>query len=444
MKWMLLITLVAAAPLFGASSTTTTTSSAPSELALPSNTRQPLKLLERTAQFIARNSYNVNCGRNLWQEKLPQELKNLLDKTYWQTAANIRTFAFAKKFQPEQIAAKNKNLCIRLTFGGMIQVWDIYNSNCLASITNPCPNINFSVDLSPDNSKLSCASEDDETMHIYDVLTGKLLYSLSGRKDKSSSSPFSPDGSKIYSISSDGKVNISNALTGQPLVKLLTCESEEIYSGQFSPDGKKICLVRFDKSVKIWDTLNGNLLATIFDHNIPDSVIFSPDSQKICTVSFGNEVVKLWSTSTGDLVNIFDHNGLSAIHRRLNVDSAAFSSDGSTICSASHFGIIFIWDTLTGKLLNQFSNANYNNRNRSLQFSPDGTMICFTTNDNTIRLCDVKTGEELNVLSHPEHIKSIEFSPDGTTISSDHWNNIISFWGHTNPDKPASPTTLIW
>src|SRR5207244_2418061 len=66
----------------------------------------------------------------------------------------------------------------------------------------------------------------------------------------------------------------------------------------------------------------------------------------------------------------------------------------------------------------------------SVAFSPDGTLVVSGSSDETVRVWDSQTGD--SVLSplkwHTGRVNSVAFSPDGTRIVSGAYDNTIVMW----------------
>lgn len=96
--------------------------------------------------------------------------------------------------------------------------------------------VNFTA-FSPDGTRIASAS-DDNTIHIWDVATGREIHKLDGHTNRVYSIVFSPDGERIVSASSDHTVRIWDALSGKEIRKLNA--GDVAYSVAFSSDGKQI------------------------------------------------------------------------------------------------------------------------------------------------------------------------------------------------------------
>ncbi|MCP4350837.1 MAG: TIR domain-containing protein, partial [Desulfobacterales bacterium] len=107
-----------------------------------------------------------------------------------------------------------------------------------------------------------------------------------------------------------------------------------------------------------------------------------------------------------------DISGFRAIVQRghgSNVETLAYSPDGSLIASAGGEGVIFIWQAEKGKIL--FTLEGHTSGVRSVNFSPDGTRVASGSYDKTVRLWDADNAISLHVLhGHTSGVTSVNFS----------------------------------
>ena len=145
-----------------------------------------------------------------------------------------------------------------------------------------------------------------------------------------------------------------------------------------------------------------------------NSVAFSPDGTRIVTASDDN-TARVWDALTGkELATLIGHES--------KVTSAAFSPDGTRIVTATGDFLsnsdktARVWDAATGKELATL--IGHEGDVNSVAFSPDGTHIVTASNDKTARVWDAATGKELAMLYGDDYswVNSATFSPDGTRI----------------------------
>jgi WD40 repeat protein len=119
-----------------------------------------------------------------------------------------------------------------------------------------------------------------------------------------------------------------------------------------------------------------------------------------------------------------------------DVNSVAFSPDGTRIASGSDDNTIRLWDTATGRPIGQ-PMTEQNDSVLSVAFSPDGTRIASGGRDERIRLWDAASGQPIGqpMTGHRDDVFSVAFSPDGTRIVSGSGDGTVREW-------PAFPDTV--
>jgi WD40 repeat protein len=149
-------------------------------------------------------------------------------------------------------------------------------------------------------------------------------------------------------------------------------------------------------------------VAILFGHGATvRSAAFSTDGLRIVTAS-NDTTARVWDSRTGlPLIVLSGHGG--------RVIDAEFSPDRRRIVTASEDKIARIWDAETGKL--RVTLSGHENIVNSAAFSPDGLRVVTASYDQTARVWDPGTGAQLAVLSGPGvKFLSAAFSPDGRRI----------------------------
>ncbi|OKH49391.1 nSTAND1 domain-containing NTPase [Scytonema sp. HK-05] len=293
-------------------------------------------------------------------------------------------------------------------------IYNVQERNRLEGHSSQVMSIAFSRD-----GKTIASGSYDNTIKLWDVVTGKQIITLNGHSGQVNSVEFSRDGKTLASGSYDNTIKLWDVVTGKKL-KTLNGHSGAVTSVAFSPDGKTIASGSSDNTIKLWDVALGKQFKTLNGHtNHILSVVFSPDGKTIASGSSDN-TIKLWDVALGKQFKTL--NG----HTN-HILSVVFSPDGKTLASGSADRTIKLWNVALGK---QFKTLNgHTSAVFSVAFSPDGKTLA-SDNNKTIKLWDVATGKELKTLNgHDRPVSSVAFGPDGKILASVSFDDpIIKLW----------------
>ena len=117
--------------------------------------------------------------------------------------------------------------------------------------------------------------------------------------------------------------------------------------------------------------------------------------------------------------------------------AVAFSRDGQRLAVASSIGI-YLYDVATSRELSLLPSAQNVN---SVAFSLDGTILASGSNDRTVKLWDVATRTNTATLEHRAWAYSVDFSPDGTMLASGAWDGKVKLWDTSVWTAPITPVS---
>jgi WD40 repeat protein len=177
-------------------------------------------------------------------------------------------------------------------------------------------------------------SQIQESEHTRALIPDHLVRMLPGHAKPVRDVAFSPDGTILATTSDDQTVRLWDPVTGKQL-RTLTGHTRPVYGVAFSPDGT-ILATAGDDTVRLWDPVTGTQLRTLTGHTRPVyDVAFSPDGTILATASSDN-TIRLWDPVTGTQLRALA--GQSAF-----VWDMAFSPDGLLLASGSGDGTVRLW-----------------------------------------------------------------------------------------------------
>ncbi|MGY5036113.1 nSTAND1 domain-containing NTPase [Streptomyces sp. 900116325] len=322
---------------------------------------------------------------------------------------------------------------------GTVRLWDAASRQSKITLTGPRYDMQPQlVAFSPDGTTLATggAMQDprgDDTVRLWNVVTGNINSMLPGHERGPASMAFSPDGDILATSDFRETLRLWDTATGQKQETLAK-------AGQavaFSPDGNTLATGSSDGTVILRDAATGQK-KNVFPNNRSTgselSLVFSPTGTTLAaTGDFGR--VRLLDVTTGRTAAILNmpESGTTARSsgpaRELDptnyaVDSVAFSPDGNTLATGSNDGTVRFWDPATGQLKDTITKAG-----ATVAFSPDGNTLATGSNDGTIRLLDAVTGyARTTFIGHTRYVQSLTFSPNGRTLASGSEDGTVRLW----------------
>ncbi|MCC5645883.1 serine/threonine protein kinase [Nostoc sp. CHAB 5824] len=152
-----------------------------------------------------------------------------------------------------------------------------------------------------------------------------------------------------------------------------------------------------------------------------NSVAFSPDGTTLGSAS-DDQTIKLWNLASREEIRTLEgHSDW--------IWTVAFSPDSKTLASGSADKTIKLWNLETGKLIRTLQG--HTDGVTSVAFSPDGKILASgsASKDMKINLWNLETGKLIRTLEgHTNGVPSVAFSPDGKTLASGSWDKTIKLW----------------
>jgi WD40 repeat protein len=289
---------------------------------------------------------------------------------------------------------------------------------CVESFRGHKASVN-SIAISPDGQTLASGS-DDRTVSLWNVKTGKQIFTFFGQEAEVHAVAISPDGKKLVAGGFDRKITTWQLDTKALLRPFFYLNSPYSHSGgvsslAFSRDRKILASASGDKTIRLWGGYTGECKRTLNGHSDTVwSIAISPDSQTLVSGS-ADKTIRVWSLGTFQQPRIL-------IGHSNWVTSVAIAPNGNSVVSGSTDGTIKLWNLHTGELLRTLGRESTGVF--SVAINPDGQTLA-SSNRKTIKLWNIKTGELIQTLSG---CSPVIFSPDGQTLVSGAEGGGIKIW----------------
>eukprot|EP01117_Protostelium_nocturnum_P007903 TRINITY_DN2822_c0_g1_i2.p1 TRINITY_DN2822_c0_g1~~TRINITY_DN2822_c0_g1_i2.p1 ORF type:complete len:414 (-),score=122.93 TRINITY_DN2822_c0_g1_i2:38-1102(-) len=237
----------------------------------------------------------------------------------------------------------------------LLKLWDTRSQYQPRTSLHGATQSIMSVDFSY-NDEMVLAASNDNTVRIWTIQTGRTKYTLTGHEGKVMSASFTPDSNKIVSGSHDRTIKIWDLTKGY-CIKTVFCFSS-CNSLALNGEGKMAISGHFDHQLRCWDIRSGECIKEMDDVHTTQitSVSLSPDGTQVLTNSRDNTLKTVDIRTYSQVGSFSDENYKSGA----NWNTACFSPDGQYIVAGGNDGKVFIWSTLTNKLVSTLKPSSNN------------------------------------------------------------------------------------
>jgi WD40 repeat protein len=244
--------------------------------------------------------------------------------------------------------SKNAEFYAAGTADGRFYAWDTVTKQLLFPPILPPVNPSepeftaIAVEFSADASRLLTVASSGSTKFPYEAVlrhvpSGRIIAELVGHEDDLFAGCFSSDGKLIATASNDNTVRLWDGLTGKFTGSVLR-HFASVKTVAFQPGGNLLATGSNDRKGRIWNVQTGQLAAPILLHqNHVNHVGFSPNGKRLVTCGADGNV-RIWDVATGLPLS-------EALPSDGEARTAAFSPAADRLLVRSENRAARIWET---------------------------------------------------------------------------------------------------
>ncbi|KAF2150506.1 WD40 repeat-like protein [Myriangium duriaei CBS 260.36] len=282
------------------------------------------------------------------------------------------------------------------------------------------------------NAKMVAAASPNGHIWIWSADSGEMIYVL---KDFSAGLPvFAPNGEVCGSASHNGvSLQLLSAQTREE-IKTISRDNTRIDLVAVSPNGKVLAFSK-DKSVQVSNIHTGVILASIDKHDSKIlAIIFSQNGELLAT--HDGHKLRLWDIQTGVCKSRLD-----VLRPTIDGISISLSVD-SKIAATTHSSFVHLWDTSTGKQLQEL--PRHIGMASSAAFSPDGEVLATSSNAPAVQLWNIQSSSwKDDSHCHTSVVQAMSSSSDGKLVASISEDSILIWDVEIGQQSMALSTSIF-
>lgn len=233
-----------------------------------------------------------------------------------------------------------------------MKLWDLTTGRCLYTFREQDEAV-LAVDLTPDGCFAVSGSADGQ-VRLFEIATGRCVRRFQGHKDQVTAVALTQNGQRILSASRDGTVRLwaadrvecQHVFTGDGSKLFALClDPTERFALAAGGSGFETTGQRY--SIHLWD-LDSHQCQRVLEGHAEriSSIAFGPGERFACSGSW-DQTVRVWDLQTGETVLVLKGHAARITQVRV-------AADQQHALSASEDGTVRIWDLPRGCLLRTY------------------------------------------------------------------------------------------
>lgn len=265
-----------------------------------------------------------------------------------------------------------------------------------------------SIDISSDNAQFVSAGQFDHLAIVRSTETGKVIRSFKEPVAMLDKAVFGQNPDDVFLVTGDGNSARLVGLASGREVIFRGPELLHVFKVQSTPDRGHLLAAGWS-GANVWDLTTGQS-HSFGQGRAMNAAVVSPDAKKVFLGESlpydSSQYLIARDVRTGKEVGRFSISSTAT--------AAVYSSDRQLLAAGDTTGLIRVWSTSTGRLLQTMSGQQGDIT--TLVFGPAGSLLS-EGDDDTARAWNVETGEEL-WREDSQHNFAEVFSPSGTLLGA--------------------------
>ncbi len=299
--------------------------------------------------------------------------------------------------------------------GNVLQSFNIFSEVGGITSISPDGNLLVSDELGMGNAR----SFEENTVSIWDVLSGSELKVLSGHTQDVSSADFSADGKLVFTTSLDTTARIWDVGTGKQL-QVFKGHKDLVQTIRLASNGSLALTASLDNTARLWNVNDGQQLQVLSGHKGPVmSASFSIDEKLIITTS-KDSTARLWDSKTGNVLKVFSTNCSVSF-------PAKFSQNGHYAIIKDDNNNLIVYDVTADK--DYRVEITNNEQGSFIVVSPNAERVLFSMLDGAVKVLDIFGEMQVSLLNDQlVGSRSITIGPDGNSVLTADENRVARIW----------------
>ncbi len=190
--------------------------------------------------------------------------------------------------QPKIVFSPDGSHIVTSLYGLEARMWSVADGTLVRTFKVDGTKGGLTAKFSP-NGKVLVVGNRNDTTHLFETATGKLLRVL--EKRMSQKFEFSPDGKTLAVAYVDGTIGLWEVASGK-LLRSVNCRGEEAFTVCWSPKGDILASGGLNAPIILWNSKDLSVLRSLPAPERVFCLVFSPDGSLL--VSAGNTATQVW------------------------------------------------------------------------------------------------------------------------------------------------------